>query len=106
MDEVEAVEVEGAPETAAARIRHLVPEAKERGSSTVSANAMQARLFDIYDEVSDRPEVLTLVQSQLTLPLERTLFTAEQVDALADSIDWHLGPATPDGSEPELVGGA
>jgi hypothetical protein len=105
MDEVQAEEMERHPEGAARQVRSLVPEAQRRGSSTVSASAMQARLFQIYDDIADSPEVLALVQAQLTLTLGRTLFSAEQVEALADSIDWHLGLVVPAEAHVELVGG-
>ena len=67
------------------QIRALVGEAGERGAPMVSAQAMQARLFRIYDTVTG--EALALVQRHLGLTLDRTWYSAEEITALADQID-------------------
>jgi len=85
---------------AARRIRSLNAEADERGAPMVSAEAMQARLFEIYDEAMTHPEALELVQRHLQLTLERTWYSEEEVIALADKLDWLLGVSTPAGPDP------
>jgi hypothetical protein len=56
----------------------------------VSAEAMQTRLFDVYDDVVNAPDALTLVQNHLKLTLERTWYNADEVGKLADQVDWLL----------------
>lgn len=73
------------------RIRSLVAEAEARGAPMVSAQAMQAKLFTVYDEASAVPEALALVQRHLGLTLDRTWYSAEEIDQLADQLDWLLG---------------
>lgn len=75
----------------AARIRALVVEAEERGAPMPSAQAMQARLFAVYDEVCHVPEALDLVQQQLQLTLDRLWYSAGEIEQLADQLDWLLG---------------
>lgn len=74
----------------------------------VSAPIMQARLFSVYDDARAEPEALALVQRHLQLTLERTWYSAKEVEELADQLDWLLGLATvaPDFGEGEPdVGG-
>ena len=89
---------------AARRLRSLVPEAESRGAPMVSAEAMQARLFEIYDEASTSPEALELVHQHLRLTLDRTWYSAEEVAAVADQLDWLLavdGTRAPDVTDVE-----
>jgi hypothetical protein len=84
----EATTQVGAP---ADRIRSLVTESETRGAPMVSAQAMQARLFAVYDDASAMPDALALVQRHLVLTLDRTWYSAEEVGQLADRLDWLLG---------------
>jgi hypothetical protein len=79
------------PTAPADRIRSLVAEAEARGAPMVSAQAMQAKLFTIYDEASVVPEALALVQRHLGLTLDRTWYSEEEIDQLADQLDWLFG---------------
>jgi hypothetical protein len=72
------------------QIRDLVNEAESRGSPMVSAQAMQMRLFSIYDAVSEVPDALALVQHQLGLTLDRNWYSPQEVSRLADDIDGAL----------------
>lgn len=67
-----------------------------------SSQAVQARLFGLYDEVSDVPEALKLVQRELKLTLDRTWFSEQELDSLADELDrlLELGSAEPEIEEP------
>jgi hypothetical protein len=78
---------------AARQIRSLWAESEQRGAPMVSAESMQARLFAIYDEAARVPEALELVQHQLQLTLERTWYNLEEIEKLADQLDWLLGIA-------------
>ena len=91
---------------AARRIRLLNAEAEERAPPMASAEAMQARLFEIYDEALRNPEALELVQRHLQLTLSRTWYSADEVVALADQLDWLLGVSTPAGADPAIAGTA
>jgi hypothetical protein len=91
---------------AARRIRSLNAEAEERGAPMASAEAMQARLFEIYDEALTHPEALELIQRHLQLTLARTWYSADEVVALADQLDWLLGVSTPAGPDPATAGTA
>jgi len=71
----------------ASRIRILVTEAAERGVPMASALAVQARLFSVYDEAATVPEALELVQRHLRLTLDRTWFSEQELDRLADELD-------------------
>lgn len=77
-------------ETPGSRIRLLTTESEARGTPMVSAEAMQTRLFDVYDDVVNAPDALTLVQNHLKLTLERTWYNADEVGKLADQVDWLL----------------
>jgi hypothetical protein len=68
-------------------IRDLVDEAETRGAPMVSAQAMQMRLFRIYDAVSEVPDALALVQRQLGLTLDRNWYSPQEVTRLADDLD-------------------
>ncbi len=69
------------------QIRSLVGEAELRGAPMVSAQAMQTRLFAVYDAVSEVPDALALVQRQLGLTLDRTWYSEAEITALADQLD-------------------
>jgi hypothetical protein len=81
----------GAAATPGDHIRALVAEAGVRGAPMVSSQAMQARLFRIYDAVSASAEALALVQRHLGLTLDRTWYSAEEIDGLADELDRLMG---------------
>lgn len=61
----------------------------------VSAQAMQAKLFTVYDDAAAAPEALALVQRHLGLTLDRTWYSAEEVGRLADELDLLLEPGVP-----------
>ena len=68
-------------------LRSLHGEAQQRGSQYVSANAMQARLFSIYDAAAAAEDALALVQQQLTLTLDRSFYEAEEIATMAAQLD-------------------
>jgi len=82
-----AVTREGTP---AERIRSLLDEAELRGAPMVSAQAMQAKLFTVYDDASAVPDALALVQRHLGLTLDRTWYSADEVERLAGELDMLL----------------
>ncbi|HEX3947612.1 MAG TPA: hypothetical protein VHW47_07890 [Acidimicrobiales bacterium] len=73
------------------RLRALITETEARGAPMVSSQALQGRLFEVYDAAAAVPEALALVQRNLGLTLDRTWYSAAEVDTLADQIDWLLG---------------
>ena len=75
----------------AGMLRAALDDAAARGAPMVSAQAMQARLFQVYDAASAAPEALALVQRHLRLTLDRTWYSPHEVDDLADQLDWLLG---------------
>jgi uncharacterized protein YbjT (DUF2867 family) len=85
------------------RIRQAIELSAARGAPMVSAPIMQARLFSVYDDARAEPEALALVQRHLQLTLERSWYSAQEVEELADQLDWLLGLATaaPDLGEDE-----
>jgi len=90
------------------RIREAIEESAARGAPMVSAPIMQAKLFSVYDDAKAEPEALALVQRHLQLTLERSWYSAQEVEEVADQLDWLLGlvTAVPDVVEGELdVGG-
>jgi hypothetical protein len=72
-------------------LRALPVEAEQRGTRFVSAQAVQARLFSVYDAAAAAEEALALVQDQLTLTLNRSYYGADELDELADRLDSLLG---------------
>lgn len=74
----------------AERIRSLVVEAEVRGAPMVSAQAMQAKLFTVYDDASAVPGALALVQRHLGLTLDRTWYSADEIERLAGELDMLL----------------
>jgi hypothetical protein len=69
------------------QLQELVVAAKELGSPFVSAERLQAGLFEIYDAAANVPSALELTQQHLKLTLDRTWFTYEQVGELGSRID-------------------
>ncbi len=69
------------------RLRALPDEAQRRGTRFVSAEAMQARLFSVYDAAAAAEEALALVQQQLTLTLDRHYYEAEEIEEMAEQLD-------------------
>jgi hypothetical protein len=68
-------------------LRSLPVEAETRGTRYVSAQAMQARLFSVYDAAAAAEEALAMVQHQLTLTLNRSYYEAEEIKNLAAELD-------------------
>lgn len=76
------------------RLRALPAEAESRGTRFVSAQAMQARLFSVYDAAAAAEQALALVQQQLTLTLDRQYYEADEIEQMAEQLDSLLLPAT------------
>jgi hypothetical protein len=68
-------------------LRSLPVEAESRGTRYVSAQAMQARLFSVYDAAAAAEEALAMVQQQLTLTLNRSYYEADEIKSLAAQLD-------------------
>jgi hypothetical protein len=73
-------------------LRSLPAEARERGTRLVSARAMQARLFSVYDAAAAAEEALMLVQEQLTLTLNRSYYDEDEIESTAARLDALLKP--------------
>jgi hypothetical protein len=94
-EEQAATELSDSPESAAEGrtptpgdlLRSLPVEAETRGTRYVSAQAMQARLFSVYDAAAAAEEALAMVQHQLTLTLNRSYYEAEEIKNLAAELD-------------------
>lgn len=84
-DEAEAPDRAGP--TPGDQLRALPDEAQQRGTRFVSAEAMQARLFSVYDAAAAAEEALALVQQQLTLTLDRHYYEAEEIEEMAEQLD-------------------
>jgi hypothetical protein len=84
-------------------LRALPIEAGRRGTRFVSAQAMQARLFSVYDAAAAAEGALALVQSQLTLTLDRSYYDAEEIELMARQLDSLLQLESLDLQEEELV---
>jgi hypothetical protein len=69
------------------QLRALPAEAQERGTRFVSAHAMQARLFSVYDAAAAAEDALALVQQQLTLTLNRSYYEADEIESMATELD-------------------
>src|SRR5471032_508733 len=67
--------------------RALPTAAQERGTRFVSAQAMQARLFSVYDAAAAAEDALALVQQQLTLTLNRSYYEADEIEHMASELD-------------------
>ena len=68
-------------------LRSLPAEAETRGTRFVSAQAMQARLFSIYDAAAAAEDALAMVQQQLTLTLNRSYYEADEITSMAEELD-------------------
>ncbi len=77
-------------------LRALPIEAERRGTRFVSAQAMQARLFSVYDAAAAAEGALSLVQSQLTLTLGRSYYDADEIEQMARQLDSLLALETLD----------
>jgi len=68
-------------------LRTLPTEAQQRGTRFISAQAMQAKLFSVYDAAAAAEDALALVQQQLTLTLNRSYYDAEEIEKMASQLD-------------------
>ena len=84
------------------QLRTLPTEAQERGTRFVSAQAMQAKLFSVYDAATAAEDALALVQQQLTLTLNRSYYEADEIETMAAQLDSLLALETIDLSDIDL----
>ena len=84
-------------------LRALPAEAAGRGTRFVSAQAMQARLFSVYDAAAAAEDALALVQNQLTLTLNRSYYEADEIEQMAQQLDGLLALDTVEPTAGELV---
>jgi hypothetical protein len=84
-------------------LRSLPNEAERRGTRFVSAQAMQAKLFSVYDAATAAEDALALVQQQLTLTLDRSYYEADEIESMASQLDYLLTLDTLDLAEEDLV---
>ena len=84
-------------------LRLLPTEAEQRGTRFVSAQAMQARLFSVYDAAAAAEDALALVQHQLTLTLNRSYYEASEIETMASELDALLMLDAIDLGEEDLV---
>jgi len=84
-------------------LRLLPTEAEQRGTRFVSAQAMQARLFSVYDAAAAAEDALALVQHQLTLTLNRSYYEASEIETMASELDALLLLDAIDLGEDDLV---
>ncbi len=84
------------------QLRALPTEAHQRGTRFVSAQAMQARLFSVYDAAAAAEDALALVQQQLTLTLNRSYYEADEIESMATELDSLLALDTLDFSDEDL----
>jgi len=68
-------------------LRTLPTEAQQRGTRFISAQAMQAKLFSVYDAAAAAEDALALVQQQLTLTLNRSYYDADEIESMAAQLD-------------------
>ena len=68
-------------------LRTLPTEAQQRGTRFISAQAMQAELFSVYDAAAAAEDALALVQHQLTLTLNRSYYDADEIEKMASQLD-------------------
>ena len=95
--------VAAAPATPGDALRSLPAEAAGRGTRFVSAQAMQARLFSVYDAAAAAEDALALVQGQLTLTLNRSYYEADEIEQMAAQLDSLLSLDTVEPAPGELV---
>ena len=79
------------------------PRPSRRGTRFVSAQAMQAKLFSVYDAAAAAEDALALVQQQLTLTLNRNYYEADEIEHMATELDSLLMLGSLDLSEEDLV---
>jgi len=91
------------PATPGDALRSLPAEAAGRGTRFVSAKAMQARLFSVYDAAAAAEDALALVQDQLTLTLNRSFYEADEIEQMAVQLDALLVLDTVERSAGDLV---
>ncbi len=84
-------------------LRTLPSEAQQRGTRYVSAQAMQAKLFSVYDAAAAAEDALALVQQQLTLTLNRNYYEADEIESMAAELDALLMLESLDLTEDDLV---
>ena len=84
-------------------LRTLPTEAQQRGTRFISAQAMQAKLFSVYDAAAAAEDALALVQEQLTLTLNRSYYDAEEIELMARQLDSLLALESLDLQVEELV---
>ena len=84
-------------------LRALPAEAAGRGTRFVSAQAMQARLFSVYDAAAAAEDALALVQDQLTLTLNRSYYEEDEIEQMAAQLDSLLSLDTVERAAGELV---
>jgi hypothetical protein len=89
--------------TAGDKLRALPIEAQLRGTRFVSAQAMQARLFSVYDAAAAAEDALALVQQQLTLTLNRGYYDADEIESMAEQLDSLLTLGSLELTEGDLV---
>lgn len=93
---------EGRAPTPGDVLRTLPGEAQQRGTRFISAQAMQAKLFSVYDAAAAAEDALALVQQQLTLTLNRSYYDADEVESMASQLDALLALETLDMELDEL----
>ena len=86
-------------------LRSLSAEAERRGTRLVSAHAMQARLFSVYDAAAAAEVALSLVQDQLTRTLDRRYYEPEEIEAMAAELDAILALETLESETAEMAEG-
>jgi hypothetical protein len=90
---------EGREPTPGDVLRTLPTEAVRRGTRFVSAQAMQAKLFSVYDAAAAAEDALALVQQQLTLTLDRSYYEADEIESMASQLDALLALDTLDATD-------
>ncbi len=96
----DAVQVERTPGDV---LRTLPSEAQSRGTRFVSAQAMQAKLFSVYDAAAAAEDALALVQEQLSLTLNRNYYEADEIETMAAQLDALLMLESLDLGDADLV---
>jgi hypothetical protein len=84
-------------------LRTLPSEAQSRGTRFVSAQAMQAKLFSVYDAAAAAEDALALVQEQLSLTLNRNYYEADEIESMAAQLDTLLALESLGLSEEDLT---
>jgi hypothetical protein len=59
------------------------------GQTVLSASEVQTRLFDLYGDLEDRPE-LERIKPWLTLTVRREVFSAEELESFLDELTTEL----------------